>query len=71
MSPVYYITCESFVCIILPDVDECSQNACPQNCTNTPGSYQCSCWRGYEFPVDCIGEYSEFAVIYSLVERCP
>ena len=38
------------------DVDECSENVCPQNCTNTIGSYQCSCWDGYDFPVDCISK---------------
>ena len=38
------------VCIHLPiDVDECStsNSGCVQICTNTVGSYICSCYRGY------------------------
>ena len=35
------------VCMIL-DVDECtSQVPCEQTCTNTQGSFQCSCGSGY------------------------
>ncbi|XP_052241381.1 uncharacterized protein LOC127851584 [Dreissena polymorpha] len=30
------------------DVDECSQNICAQDCTNTIGSFQCSCIAGYQ-----------------------
>lgn len=41
------------------DVDECiSGSSCPvhSNCTNTDGSYKCSCWTGYTFTgSDCIG----------------
>ncbi len=34
-----------FVCA---DIDECSTtNNCQQLCTNTPGSYTCSCRTGY------------------------
>lgn len=30
------------------DFDECSINAiCDQKCKNTPGSYECSCVKGY------------------------
>lgn len=34
----------------LSDVDECipSLNVCDQLCTNTQGSYECSCMAGYE-----------------------
>ena len=44
------------------DIDECfeGQNNCSvnSNCTNTPGSYQCSCFNGYEdegFGYNCTG----------------
>ncbi|XP_065884099.1 mucin-like protein isoform X2 [Dysidea avara] len=36
------------------DIDECansSSNVCTQQCVNTPGSYQCDCYDGYQ-PVD-------------------
>ncbi|XP_052216781.1 fibrillin-2-like [Dreissena polymorpha] len=35
----------SFQC---QDVNECSQNICPQDCMNTIGSFQCSCITGYQ-----------------------
>ena len=48
-------------CVIL-DIDECTRNisGCNQNCTNTNGSYFCSCDPGYEIENDnktCIGKY--------------
>ncbi|KAJ8570895.1 hypothetical protein K7X08_037867 [Anisodus acutangulus] len=50
------------------DVDECadpSTNSCEMNCTNTPGSYNCSCPNGYtddgkKDGHGCIAPYSEF-----------
>ncbi|XP_037667864.1 complement component C1q receptor [Choloepus didactylus] len=30
------------------DVDECLDAPCPQECVNTPGSFSCECWVGYE-----------------------
>ncbi|XP_052236237.1 uncharacterized protein LOC127848005 isoform X4 [Dreissena polymorpha] len=30
------------------DVNECSQHICAQDCTNTIGSFQCSCIAGYQ-----------------------
>lgn len=38
------------VCVFsLPDIDECKRNVCDQNafCTNTQGSYHCTCSPGY------------------------
>ena len=44
------------------DIDECALNisGCNQNCTNTNGSYFCSCYPGYEIENDnttCIGKH--------------
>ena len=67
-------TCEGFTewlvdsymhtvtCIIAVDVDECLTNngGCTQTCDNIAGSYQCSCWDGYELGNDthtCTGMY--------------
>ena len=35
------------------DLDECAfgNATCDQNCTNTMGSYNCSCFDGYEYNV--------------------
>ncbi|XP_059561379.1 complement component C1q receptor [Myotis daubentonii] len=30
------------------DVDECQASPCEQECVNTPGSFHCQCWVGYE-----------------------
>ena len=48
--------------IFLPDIDECALNisGCNQNCTNTIGSYFCSCYPGYKLDKDdktCIGKH--------------
>ena len=47
---------------LLPDIDECALNTsgCNQNCTNTIGSYLCSCYTGYQLEKDnetCIGKH--------------
>ena len=34
------------------DVNECLSSPCGQTCTNTAGSYQCSCNDGYELDDD-------------------
>ena len=43
------------------DINECQTDngGCTQTCDNTDGSYQCSCWDGYELTSDdynCTGE---------------
>ena len=47
----------------LTDIDECANNlsnmSCAQECTNTPGSFQCSCNSGFSLNSDkrsCDGE---------------
>ena len=36
------------------DIDECliDNGRCAHTCDNTDGSYQCSCWDGYELTSD-------------------
>ena len=36
------------------DIDECSEgtSGCDQLCSNTLGSYTCSCYSGYELDID-------------------
>ena len=59
------ITCSVLliIIIIITDIDECSMTRthnCHQNCTDTPGSYSCSCYFGYsEDPngVECGGRF--------------
>ena len=46
-----------------PDVDECDMgtDGCAQNCSNTNGSFVCSCGVGYVLAVDdldCLGNVS-------------
>ena len=47
--------------IIFIDVDECltDNGGCTHQCNNDIGSYNCSCWDGYELSSDnhtCIGK---------------
>ena len=47
----------------LPDIDECKINVCHQNasCTNTKGSYICTCSPGYIGDgFDCKGKFGFF-----------
>ena len=47
--------------IVTADIDECQVNSsvCDQVCTNSAGSYTCSCELGYKLNTDnqCIGEH--------------
>ena len=49
--------------IIFLDTNECASanGGCSQICKNTPGSYYCECYPGYNLGSDshtCNGEYS-------------
>ncbi len=69
MLPIIYliITPSSF-----PDVNECITNngGCGHICTNTQGSFVCSCRSGYELAADarnCVGK--DYLVAY-MKEHC-
>ena len=52
----------TYICNV--DDNECEVNngGCSQNCTNTPGSYECSCEEGYSLNFDgfnCSGKTNE------------
>ena len=51
----------SFHFILYIDINECDTNngGCDHNCTNTIGSFECSCSTGYHLcdNVYCIGDY--------------
>ena len=51
------------------DIDECEQGSdgCDHNCTNTVGSYYCTCMDGYELESDnhtCTGDECTYTYIY-------
>ena len=59
--------------IAVADFNECndtSNNKCDHICTNTNGSYECSCRTGYELDktnnVSCIGKNYHFVKIKHL-----
>lgn len=37
---------DNILCV-LADIDECLDNPCQQQCSNTKGSYECTCSEGY------------------------
>ena len=59
----WFIKCEFYCDLNIVDIDECaveSNGGCDHNCTNTEGSYYCSCFIGYELDEDqkgCSGQY--------------
>ena len=49
--------------LLLSDINECDEGIddCDHNCTNTEGSFDCSCMNGYKLDSDqsnCTGKYS-------------
>lgn len=48
------------LCLVAQDLCAVEKHACEQICVNTPGSYVCQCYEGYELDANgknCIGEY--------------
>ena len=50
------------MCYNTIDINECldDNGGCNHTCTNTPGSYNCSCYDGYlllEDETSCIGNF--------------
>ncbi len=56
-SKIFYLTLNW---MFVSDIDECQTGAsdCNQNCINTPGSYSCTCFLGYELNGNntCVGK---------------
>ena len=53
------------------DINECQTDngGCTQTCDNTDGSYQCSCWDGYELTDDrhsCSGKQTCIKMLYQV-----
>ena len=42
----------SLYCLFALDINECLSSPCNHTCTNTPGSFVCSCNDGYELGPD-------------------
>ena len=62
-----------FCLLIYPDINECevSNGGCDHICTNTAGSFQCSCNQGYGLGSDgssCTGKQS--TIQYNIQREC-
>ena len=66
---------------LIKDIDECASDngGCSQTCTNTEGSFECSCGTGYSLAIDgldCNGMYSivtwitKLTIIITDVDEC-
>ena len=58
--------------IILLDINECDEGShnCKHNCTNTAGSFECSCNSGYRLDDNgrnCLGRYPAIAGLHVAV----
>ena len=54
----------------ISDIDECTEDPCDHNCTNTDGSFTCSCNNGYELDDNgrsCNGMYIMLIIINCLL----
>ena len=50
------------------DIDDCINSDCEHNCTNTDGSYTCSCYNGYSLDSNgrnCSGITMCMIIIYN------
>ena len=70
------VDCRIILNMLYVDIDECSTNdglgSCQQNCTNTIGSYFCSCSSGYTLgdnQSSCIGKVFHCALGVDSVYR--
>ena len=44
----------------MTEIDECQRGVCSHSCSNTPGSFVCSCPEGFYLSADgrtCFGKY--------------
>ena len=62
-----HIELHMHVAFMFLDINECAEGAdgCAQTCTDTEGSYTCSCGVGYELGHDqhgCDGQYNNHRV---------
>ena len=51
--------------VVCTDIDECQTSPCEYNCTNTIGSFECSCPAGFEVASDglaCDGKKYPFRI---------
>ena len=62
---MYVISAPFFLIIrvVLADIDECNLNICQQQCTDTIGSYTCSCRSGYTLSADGISCQGQFTCL--------
>ena len=65
------VACNLNICTTPADVDECAlQSPCDHNatCTNSPGSYTCTCNEGYTGDGrTCTGRYFLVALAYYIL----
>ena len=58
--------------VFFSDIDECrdGRDNCAQNCSNTLGSFTCSCGDGYRLGLDgysCSGIYNNYSSLFMLL----
>ena len=64
----------AFSYFFISDIDECAKDidSCDQICTNTPGSYNCSCQKGFKLSRDalnCQGNPVLF-ILVTIIHAC-
>ena len=65
--------CILWIGIFIVDIDECAEltSGCDQICTNTIGSFQCSCYPGYDLinGTTCNGMWNPLFIIVCQLEQ--